>query len=154
MLKSFQLRSMIKKLVGSSDDPGTVARGFAVGVFVAFSPFVGFHGAMVILLAFLFRGNRIAAFISSTFICNPITLLPVLYIDFRLGKLVLGLETFFPENLHTLKDILQAGSQVVWPLFVGGHLIGLVLALLCLPLAYFIFIWLRWSKRSMKLKFK
>ncbi|MCD6151027.1 MAG: DUF2062 domain-containing protein, partial [Deltaproteobacteria bacterium] len=117
------IRSMIRMLTGSSDNPATIARGFAVGIFVAFSPLLGLHTFLAIFLAFLVRGNRLASLLAS-WICNPLTMIPILYFDFKVGEILLSTSIPFPENIHTLKDIIYAGSQVAWPLLVGGHLIG------------------------------
>ncbi|MBN2332056.1 MAG: DUF2062 domain-containing protein [Deltaproteobacteria bacterium] len=133
-MKKPRLRSMVRMLLGSTDDPATVARGLAAGIFVAFSPLLGIHTALAIALAFLLRGNRLAAVLAS-WVCNPVSLIPILYLDFRVGELLLGADIPFPANLHSLRDIIQAGSQVAWPLLLGGHLIGLTLALISFPLA-------------------
>ena len=136
------IRSMIRMLLGSSDDPATIARGFAVGIFVAFSPFLGLHTVLAISLAFLIRGNRLASLLAS-WICNPLTMIPILYFDFKVGEILLSTSLPFPHNIHTFKDIIHAGGQIAWPLLVGGHLIGLVLALASFPIIHFLVAYLR-----------
>jgi uncharacterized protein (DUF2062 family) len=139
------IRSMIRMLTGSSDNPATIARGFAVGIFVAFSPLLGLHTFLAIFLAFLVRGNRLASLLAS-WICNPLTMIPILYFDFKVGEILLSASIPFPENIHTLKDIIHAGSQVAWPLLVGGHLIGLVLGLASFPIVDYLIAYLRWDR--------
>ncbi len=136
------IRSMIRVLLGSSDNPATIARGFAVGIFVAFSPFLGLHTVLTISLAFLVRGNRLVSLLAS-WICNPLTMIPILYFDFKVGEILLSYSVPFPNDIHTLKDIMYAGSQVAWPLLVGGHLIGLVLGLASLPIINYLVTYLR-----------
>ena len=136
------IRSMIRVLLGSSDNPATIARGFAVGIFIAFSPFLGLHTVLAISLAFLVRGNRLVSLLAS-WICNPLTMIPILYFDFKVGEILLSSTIPFPTGIHTLKDIMYAGSQVAWPLLVGGHLIGLVLGLASFPIINYLVAYLR-----------
>ncbi|MEA3241065.1 MAG: DUF2062 domain-containing protein [Pseudomonadota bacterium] len=140
--KKPDIRSMIRMLLGSTDNPATIARGVAVGLFVAFSPLLGLHTFLAIFLAFLVRGNRLASLLAS-WICNPLTMIPILYFDFKVGEILLSSSIPFPEGIHTLKDIVHARSQVVWPLLVGGHLIGLVLGLASIPVINFLVVHLR-----------
>lgn len=136
------IRSMIRMLLGSGDNPATIARGFAVGLFVAFSPLLGLHTFLAISLAFLVRGNRLASLLAS-WICNPLSMIPILYFDFKVGEILLSSSIPFPNDIHTLKDIIYAGSQVAWPLLVGGHLIGLVLGLASFPIVDWLVAYLR-----------
>lgn len=136
------IRSMIRTLLGSSDNPATIALGFAVGIFVAFSPLLGLHTVLAISLAFLVRGNRLASLLAS-WVCNPFSMLPILYLDFKVGEILLSTSIPFPRNLHTLQDIIHAGSQVAWPLLVGGHIIGLVLGLVSFPIIHYLVAYLR-----------
>jgi len=136
------IRSMIRVLLGSSDNPATIARGFAVGIFIAFSPFLGLHTVLTISLAFLVRGNRLVSLLAS-WICNPLTMIPILYFDFKVGEILLSSTIPFPTGIHTFKDIMYAGSQVAWPLLVGGHLIGLVLGLASFPIINYLVAYLR-----------
>jgi uncharacterized protein (DUF2062 family) len=140
--KKPDIRSMIRVLLGSSDNPATIARGFAVGIFVAFSPLLGLHTFLAISLAFLVRGNRLSSLLAS-WICNPISMIPILYFDFKVGEILLSTSIPFPENIHTLEDIIHAGSQVAWPLLVGGHLIGLVVGLASIPVVNYLVAYLR-----------
>jgi len=128
-----QVRAMIKMLLGSGEDPAVIARGCAVGFFVALSPLLGLHTVMSIALAFLLRANRLAAILAS-WVCNPFTLVPMLYFEFKVGELLLGETVPFPENIKTLSDIFHASSHVALPLLVGGHLAGLVAAVVSYPI--------------------
>jgi len=133
---------MIRMLMGSSDNPATIARGFAVGIFVAFSPLLGLHTFLAIFLAFLVRGNRLASLLAS-WVCNPFSMIPILYLDFKVGEIFLSTSIPFPRNIHTLQDIIHAGSQVAWPLLVGGHSIGLLVGLSSMPVVTFLVVYLR-----------
>jgi len=78
----------IARLPGS---PHAIALGFSIGVFSAFTPFVGLHFLVAALLAFLLRGNVLASALG-TFVGNPLTF-PFIWVGtYKLGNFVLGLE--------------------------------------------------------------
>jgi uncharacterized protein (DUF2062 family) len=54
--------------------PRAIARGLAFGTFAGFFPLFGLPIIIALVLATLFRGNRIAA-IAATWISNPFTCL-------------------------------------------------------------------------------
>ena len=58
------------------DTPETIARGIFAGVFTTFTPLYGLHFIVAATLAWLVRGNIIAALLG-TFFGNPLTLLMV-----------------------------------------------------------------------------
>ena len=54
------------------DTPHKIAIGLAIGVFCSFTPFFGLHIFLAALLAYLCKGNIVAALLG-TFFGNPIT---------------------------------------------------------------------------------
>lgn len=50
----------LERLLHVHDSPGRTAAAFALGVFIGFSPLLGFHTAIGIALAFLLGLNRVA----------------------------------------------------------------------------------------------
>ena len=66
------------------DTPHRIALGFACGVFASFTPFFGIHLIGAIALAWLIRGNLIAAAIGQ-FVGNPFTLPFIAWISMALG---------------------------------------------------------------------
>jgi uncharacterized protein (DUF2062 family) len=55
------VRRWLDKLLHIDDTPERTAAAFAIGVFFGFSPLLGLHTVLAILLAFLFNLNRVAA---------------------------------------------------------------------------------------------
>ena len=82
----------VKKLLALDDTPERIARAFAVGVFLAFSPLIGLHLFLGFGLAFLCGRNRFALFLG-LFITNPWTLVPISAAGTVLGSMILG----FPD---------------------------------------------------------
>jgi hypothetical protein len=64
-------RATFRRLLALDDPPERTALAFSIGVFIAFSPFLGLHAIMATLVAFLFRIDKIAVY-SGTFINNPL----------------------------------------------------------------------------------
>ena len=63
------------------------------------SPFIGFHFILAIVLAFVFRLNKLDTVLGS-FAGNPWTLPPVFAMGYRLGRAVLG---YAPARVPPLK---------------------------------------------------
>ena len=77
------------RLLSLDDTPERIALGFSVGVFLAFSPFLGLHTLLGLTLAFLFGLNRVAVLVG-LFVNNPWTLLPIYAAATYIGGIFLG----------------------------------------------------------------
>ncbi len=71
------------------DSPERIARGIGAGVFTTFTPFYGFHFVVAGSLAFLMRGNILAA-VMATFFGNPLTYVPIGVVALKTGHWLLG----------------------------------------------------------------
>jgi uncharacterized protein len=90
MRKRFE--HLLKKLLALEDSPERIAKAFALGVFLAFSPLIGLHIPLGVGLAFFCRLNRFALLLG-LFINNPLTLVPIYVAGTYLGGLLIG----FPQ---------------------------------------------------------
>lgn len=139
-------RAAFRRLLAIDDPPERTALAFSIGVFIAFSPFLGIHTIMATLLAFAFRFNKIAIY-AGTFINNPfLTLVPIIIASYAIGALVLGLPLRIPpEGIELLrKPQLLTGDyyrrlfvqswNVVLPFTVGGMVLSVVCSLTAYPL--------------------
>lgn len=85
--RAFQyLRHRVGRL---PDQPHRIARGIAVGVFVSFSPVFGLHMIGAAAIAWVVRGNIIAALLA-TFFGNPVSYPFIALGGMRLGHALLG----------------------------------------------------------------
>ena len=138
-------RSLFRRLLALDDPPERTALAFSIGVFIAFSPFLGLHTIMATLVAFLFRFNKVAIY-SGTFINNPfLTLVPIIVASYAIGALVLGRPMRIPpEGVALLKDphLLTADYYrklfveswgIVWPFTIGGMVLSVVCSLIAYP---------------------
>lgn len=151
-------RSTFRRLLTLDDPPERTALAFAIGVFIAFSPFLGLHTIMATLVAVLFRFNKIAVF-AGTFINNPfLTLVPIIIASYAIGAFLLGQPLrISPEGIDLLKEphlltanyyrqVFREGWQIVWPFTVGA----MVLSVVCSVVAYPVTSWLLRTRRSRK----
>src|SRR5918992_3715410 len=131
-------RSAFRRLLAIDDPPERTALAFSIGVFIAFSPFLGLHTIMATALAFLFRFNKIAIY-TGTFINNPfLTLVPIIVASYAIGAFFLGRPIRIPEEgIALLQDphplsgdyyrkLFNQSWQIVWPFTVGATFLSVV----------------------------
>ncbi len=131
------------------DKPHRIARGVAAGIFVSFSPFFGFHLFIAAALAWLMRGNMVAALLA-TLVGNPLTFPFIMELSVDLGNFLLRqpsqmhlgqiVGAFARASIETGNNIraMMTGheahwerlnlffNRVFWPYFVGGLIPGVV----------------------------
>lgn len=119
------LRFLKLRLVRLSASPYSVAAGVAVGVAVAWTPFLGVHIIIAIVLAFLLRANLVAAALGTTF-ANPLTFPLIWASTWELGHLILGRGEGNASAhvdflaLFSQMNFLQLWQPVLEPMTVGA----------------------------------
>jgi uncharacterized protein (DUF2062 family) len=139
MINIDKLKLQFKKILSLDAHPGHIAAGFAAGVFISFTPFFGLHTPLAIVVAFVFRLNKLTC-ITGSWINSPLTVVPSMILSYKLGEWILGGHGTLDLNLHnldwtTLKGVMIQHSK---PLLLGCSIIGFVAAVA----AYFICYWL------------
>lgn len=131
MIKTDFKHSM-KSILSLDSNPGHIAVGFAVGVFISITPLFGIHTFLAILFAIIFRLNKLTT-ITGSLVNTPLTVLPILMASYHLGEYLLGRPprdvSFKALDWHHLQDYAAA-------LFIGTSIIGLVAALVSYFLVY------------------
>jgi uncharacterized protein (DUF2062 family) len=120
--------------------PREISLGFALGLFVGMSPFMGLHTAIAVLLAALFKWNKFSAAIA-VWISNPFTA-PLIYgLTYLLGAKVLSYKNSYTLpgsfDLDALLHIIRSAPEIIWVLIVGGTVAGIPLAVIGYFCAYF-----------------
>jgi uncharacterized protein len=139
------LRSTFRRLLALDDPPERTALAFSIGVFIAFSPFLGLHTIAATLTAFIFRFNKIAIY-AGTFINNPfLTLVPIIVASYAIGAFVLGRPLRIPaEGVELLRHphpftgdyyrhLFRESWNIVWPFAIGGMTLSVVCSLIAYP---------------------
>ena len=88
-LTKSKIRPWAERLLHVRDTPERTAMAFAVGVFVGFSPLLGLHTALGILLAFALNLNRVAV-ILGVYMNLPWFIAPFYAAGTALGALITG----------------------------------------------------------------
>ena len=139
------------------DTPHKIAIGIATGVFCSFTPFFGLHFFLAAFVAYIFKGNIVAA-LFGTFFGNPVTWPFIASFSVKLGQIILGhpvtnFETFLEHfveasdaTIQGVKSLFGYGEsdwallysffrELFLPYFIGGFVLGLIAALF----TYFVF---------------
>lgn len=95
------------------DTPHRIALGFACGVFMSFTPFFGLHLVGSMALAWLVRGNVIAAAIGQV-VGNPFTLPFIAWISMALGRRILGEGGPSGRSFERIDLALSAAVDGLW----------------------------------------
>ena len=98
-------KRVINKLSNLKGNRQDIAKGFATGVAVSFTPFVGFHMLISLIVATLLKQNKIAATLGTIF-GNPWTFPLIWYLTLHLGVFLLGGRFDMPVNFKEFFDDL------------------------------------------------
>lgn len=123
-------------------DETTLARGVAVGLFIGMTPTVGIQVVMMLVAAFAFRANFLAAFVVSN-VSNPLTMAPLYYGWNQLGHWLINRLPIQPFHID---DIGEEIAFETLSMLIGSLLTAIPSALL----GYFGFLWL-WRTLDLKL---
>ncbi len=123
-------------LIKGRESPDRIARGFAIGVFVAFNPLLGIHTILCILLSLIFRASKTASILGSL-ICNPITIPIIYFSEYEIGKYCLKLIHYEVEvktladfqNL-TLESLIEFGKSIAYPIVIGSIIFGVIFGII------------------------
>ncbi|MEO0357680.1 MAG: DUF2062 domain-containing protein, partial [Pseudomonadota bacterium] len=146
------VRLRVNRLPGT---PETIARGIWAGVFTSFTPFYGLHFVVAVAIAFVMRGNILAALLG-TFFGNPLTYVPIALSSMYTGHALLGIETdqtvkrslgqkfvdaaadlwhnflaIFTDQTAEWTRLLRFWDEVFFPYMVGGIVPGIIVATIC-----------------------
>lgn len=115
--------------------------GTAMGIFIAVSPTIPLHTGMIIGVTLLMRVSTVAALITGSVICNPLTMIPQYYLCWSVGNFILPgrltwdrirdlLEVITHESsmniLHTMSSL---SFDAIIVMLTGGLVIGIPAAI-------------------------
>ena len=130
------LRKVARILLHTGDTPHRTALAFGVGVFIAFSPFLGIHMWIALLIAILFRLNRVAI-LAGTYLNNPWTFAPMYLAGTSFGCFLLGRPfdglSAIDWSLHGrafYRQVWHVLSRYGKPFLLGNTILGLMCAAL------------------------
>ncbi|MFY9270065.1 MAG: DUF2062 domain-containing protein [Candidatus Manganitrophaceae bacterium] len=140
------LKEQVRRVLGLSDTPQRTAFAFAFGVFIAFSPLLGFHFFLAIFSAWFFRLNRLAILFGAL-VNNPWTFTPITLASTWFGIELCCKANEIPpidfEGLSLVNMTVQLKSYFL-PFVIGSTLMGLVFSVV----AYFGMLWMIFQYRK------
>jgi uncharacterized protein len=159
----------LRKIVRLNDTPHSIATGASIGMFIGMLPVYGFQMVIAASVAAVARVNKVAAVVP-VWITNPLTIPPILYLQYLLGKLIVrgedvagvwprikqvgkaaGELSFLDWKRTSHAVMLSArnlGWDVLWPTLIGCILSGVALGLLTYPAMLRTVIWYRRKKEE------
>lgn len=151
-------RAVLRTVLALNDSPHAIALGVAIGIFVGLTPTVGVQTILILGLVFVTRRfmyfNATAA-MASTYVSNPITMLPMYYGWYRIGAWFCSgsLSAAEFEKLMQFDGLsgwwaamCALGSQVAMPMCLGALLTAPIGVAIAYPVTYFLVKWLRGQK--------
>jgi uncharacterized protein (DUF2062 family) len=147
--KGTSLKQRIKMIVFSHDSPRQIALGTAIGVFLAFSPFLGIHTVAALGLAVLFRASRLAALLG-TLVNNPVTMTFLYLFELRLGSRILGYSLTMPDDIwKNFMELFSLGRKAFLSIMTGFFILGSISAIIAylLTLAAVVYVKRRRARR-------
>ena len=130
------------------DPPHKLALAFALGIFIAFSPWIGFHVISCILFASLFRVSKFVV-VTAAFVNNPWTIVPMYAFCIWLGMKVTGDTMAVPHiawNELTLTSMYAILKPYLWSYLAGTIIVSTVAGVV----SYFFFYWAVVHYRKMR----
>lgn len=149
MLDKNKWKKRLKKILSLDNHPGHISAGFAIGVFISFTPFFGLHTPLAILAAFLLRINKVTC-ITGAWVNTPLTVVPILIASYRVGLFILG----SPYKKLVVKDLTFGYAMELLkahgaPILIGTSLLGFAAALVSYFLLYYIIVRVRSRDETM-----
>lgn len=148
MKLKFNPKEKLYELLSLNDSSRHIALSFAIGVFISISPFLGFHTIAALLIAWIFRVNKVAIMVG-TYTNNPWTFAPVYGLGLWIGMRLYGIDGEVPSinwgefelNIidllfkpkvffGLLTQLLAYLKPYLVPFVIGSLLLGLVVAVI------------------------
>lgn len=113
----------------------SLALGLALGVFVSFTPFLGFHSVLAMLLAYFLSASLISSVVG-TLIGNPWTFPLIWHWSLKIGNLILYQQHPPSMKLHggiklyiSSENFMHYWENYIYPMTIGGIPLGLITAI-------------------------
>ncbi len=144
--------SLVKRLIVIERTPLKMTYASCVGIFIAFSPFIGFHWLMTILFAWLFNLNIAVIYAVSHIINNPFTMVPIYLADYAVGVYILNLlhidmthlDPWWVGWLNTKLACMGLPHLSLWVFLIGGNILAILAPIIAYPIL------LRFYRRILK----
>lgn len=131
-----------KKLLLGERTPRKLAIACALGIFIAFSPLIGVHWLLTIILAWLFSVNVAVVYAAAHVVNNPLTMVPLYLGDYTVGLWIcqwlfksdlVNHNPFWMRWLNVKLSCLGIPNLSLWAFIIGGHVVAIVVSIIAFP---------------------
>ncbi|MDC0335815.1 DUF2062 domain-containing protein [Pseudodesulfovibrio sp.] len=113
------------RIMRQNSTPKGLATALAMGMFIGALPIIPFQSIIVIALAFVFKLNKLAAWMATNY-SNVITMGPFYYFLFLIGKTVVPFEGVTLDINHLeMVQLIESGWDLYIVMFTGGLVFGI-----------------------------
>jgi uncharacterized protein len=133
------ITARIREIVKLDDTPHKLALASAIGIFIAFSPWLGLHIVSCFVFAWIFRVSKFVV-LTATFVNNPWTMVPLYAFNLWFGVRLTGGAKTIPEiawNQIGFRELFTILKPYLWPFVAGSLAAGAIAGVL----SYFVFHW-------------
>lgn len=122
-------RHRIARLPGT---PSSIALGFALGMAISVTPFIGFHIVLGLVAAYVFRASTVAMILGTVIGGNPWTFPVIWFTTYHLGGRLLAFDTLrdMPVRSLSFSDLIHHPVDLLLPMTLGSLPLGLALGVL------------------------
>jgi len=144
------------RLVTLKSSPRKIALGFAVGVFLSYTPTFGFQTVLALSVATLLRVNPIATVVG-TYVTNFFTVGPIYLLCYQVGRFVLGMQSGNADMSQTdagwsILRLAKAGLGWLGIEMLGAAILGVITAVPAYFLSLFGVIRYRTARLNRRIK--
>lgn len=112
-------RHRIARLPGT---PSSIALGFALGMGISVTPFIGFHILMGLVVSYVFRASTVAMIIGTVVGGNPWTFPFLWFVTYHIGGRMLAYDTAggAPSRDLSFSDLIHHPVDLLLPMTLGS----------------------------------
>jgi len=130
-------RHLLRWLLALDDTAQNIALGTAIGVGIGLTPTFGIQMLLVLLIAPFVQFNKMVALVM-VYISNPLTMLPLAYMNYRVGALFFDERVTYAEFASVFGPNWQQGigelfSDAALPVLVGSVIVAVAGGLIAYP---------------------
>lgn len=150
---------MVHRVLHVDDTPHRIALGVAIGIFVTWTPTIGFQMVLTFALSWLLGANKLVG-VPFVWISNPVTLVPIYLPNYYLGRWILGSKVSPPDFaklarfgggwIEQMSSWWSATWHAFYPLWVGSLLVAASLGVLAYIATYYAVIFYRREKQLIR----
>ncbi len=125
-----RFREGIKYILNINAPAHKIALSSGLGMVIGFSPYLGFHTLLATVTSIGLR-LPIYPLMIGAYITNPITVPPIYAFLYKVGTILTdSSKKDINWSVQSFSELMVLTKSIIWPLFVGCHVVGLILGII------------------------